>query len=493
MSKFNKKTKTTIKPKIVVNKGGGVGFAQGKEMELASILLTSFLSGNTHESESAQEKRISNLLDSFGDSNFPAKAAIFARNEFGMRSVSHLIASEIGERVKGAEWTKRFFKKVVRRPDDITEILSRTLTEQGTVPNAMKKGLAASFSKFDEYQLAKYRGEGKEVSLIDAVNLLHPAPTPKNKSALKKLVADKLRSKETWEAKISETGKSENVEEAKTEAWADLITSERIGYLALVRNLRNILASVSDVKVIEKACDILKDKNKCKNSLIFPFTFWSAYFEVESMTIESVTKKLVMSALNKALEMSCDNIPVFDGRTLVAIDYSGSMGGTDICNKLSNRGVASLFATVLAKKNPTSDIVIFGDDCKYVKNFNADDSIFTNLKNLMKNNQYAGSGTVHVGHSTNFYSIFNSAKHKYDRIVIFSDMQANSGYGWSGLEDYSKKFGVKPLVIAVDLQGNGTTQFKKDFVQVVGWSEKIFDLMKNDAQTLVNRIKAIEL
>lgn len=491
-------------PVLVANKGGGVGYAQDRETELASLILTSFLTGNAHETESAQETRLMNLLDSFGESDFPAKAAIFARNEFGMRSVSHLIASEIGERVKGKEWTKSFFEKVIRRPDDITEILSRTLAQIGTVPNSMKKGLGASFSKFDEYQLAKYRGEGKAVSLIDAVNLLHPKPTGKNKHALKKLVADKLRSKETWEAKISEAGKSEDVESAKTEAWEDLIGTKKIAYLALVRNLRNILTSVNDVKVIKAACDLLMDKDRCKNSLIFPFTFWSAYFEVESMPLQDVTKKIVMSALNKALEMSCDNIPVFDGRTLVAIDYSGSMGHTNIVNKLSNRGVASLFATVLAKKNPESDVVIFGDNAVYVKNFNAEDSIFTNLKNLMKNNDDGGgygyrsnrntdSNLVYCGHSTNFHDVFRVAKTKYDRIVFFSDMQANSGFGESGLQQYKSKFGNEPLIIAVDLAGNGTTQFRKGHIQIAGWSEKIFDFMKNDTNSLIKRIKEIQL
>jgi len=496
MSKFNTKTKTPQKPKVVTNLSGGKAYAQGKETELASLLLTSFLKDKAYETEAAQKERLNDLLDSFGDSKFPAQAAIFARNEFGMRSISHLIASEIGERVKGKEWTKNFFEKVVRRVDDITEILSATLADGRTIPNSMKKGLASSFSKFDEYQLAKYRGEGKEVSLVDAVNLLHPTPTDKNRKALKLLIEDKLRSKETWEAKISATGKEDNAEEAKSEAWADLITSGRIGYFALLRNLRNILESISDVAVIESACEILTNKKKCHDSLVLPFRFMTAYLEIEGMSLSSVTKKLVLSALNKAMEISCDNVPLFEGRTLVVADFSGSMGGAQVSGALSFKGLAALFATVLSKRNIASDIMIFGTDAAYVKNFNADDSIFTNLKNLMKNNEGHGSvrGLVHVGHGTNFMSIFERAKEKYDRIVIFSDMQANLGHGQDGLDILKKKYGGEtPLIIAVDLAGNGSTQFKSGHVQISGWSEKIFDLMKNDPNSLVKRIKEIEL
>jgi hypothetical protein len=144
--------------------------------------------------------------------------------------------------------------------------------------------------------------------------------------------------------------------------------------------------------------------------------------------------------------------------------------------------------------------MIFGESAALVKNFNIDDSIFTNMNNVMLNNEghgYTGrahqKGLVYVGHSTNFFQIFKQSEYKYDRVVIFSDMQANSGFGQDGLDGYKKKFGVTPLVIACDLAGNGSTQFKSTHVQVAGWSEKIFDLMKNDPNTLVKRIKEIKL
>ena len=75
-----------------------------------------------------------------------------------------------------------------------------------SLPNAMKKGFAAAFDKFDAYQLAKYRGENKSVKLVDLVNLVHPFPNEKNADALKALVAGELKSTGTWEAKLTQAG-----------------------------------------------------------------------------------------------------------------------------------------------------------------------------------------------------------------------------------------------------------------------------------------------
>lgn len=63
-------------------------------------------------------------------------------------------------------------EKIVFRPDDMMEIIAYYKAKSGkTLPNAMKKGFALAFDKFDGYQIAKYRGENKAVKLVDVVNL----------------------------------------------------------------------------------------------------------------------------------------------------------------------------------------------------------------------------------------------------------------------------------------------------------------------------------
>ena len=106
-----------------VNYAGGRAFTQTAKLELVSVLLTTFLQDEFYRTEKQTMDRIRELMGKVGDPRFTAKAALFARNTYGMRSVSHLVAGETAKQVKGARWTKSFYDRVVRRPDDVLEIL----------------------------------------------------------------------------------------------------------------------------------------------------------------------------------------------------------------------------------------------------------------------------------------------------------------------------------------------------------------------------------
>ena len=164
MSRFN-----TTKPiNITTNKAGGAAIKQSDELALASLLLSSFLKNQYYRSGNQSQKEIIELVAKV-DPEFAAQAAIYARNEFGMRSVSHVVAGELKDRVKGLDWAKRFYDKVVFRPDDVTEILSYVNAKPS---HAMANGLRTALERFDQYQIGKYKGANKGIKLIDAVNIV---------------------------------------------------------------------------------------------------------------------------------------------------------------------------------------------------------------------------------------------------------------------------------------------------------------------------------
>ncbi|MCG3203938.1 MAG: hypothetical protein KCHDKBKB_00615 [Elusimicrobia bacterium] len=474
MTKFNsKQTNTTV------NLAGGDAYVMTPEYQFATMVLTSFVKDQYYRSESEGLEKVKELLDQISPT-FAAKTAVYARQEFGMRSISHVVAAEIAKKVKGEKWTKNFYNKVVHRVDDITEILSYYISNYSKpVPNSLKRGLGMAFGKFDEYQLAKYRGEGNEISLVDAVNLLHPTPTEKNKVALKKLIEDKLKSVDTWEAKLSATGSAEDKDEAKKEAWTELIESKKIGYFALLRNLRNIMLQAPEL--LDKAGEILLDKDLQKKSLVLPFRFQTAIEQFKEESGKDARK--IISILSKAAEMSLDNVPVFDGDTLVIVDKSGSMEGRPA-------QIASLFASILVKKN-NADVIVFSDNAKYVS-INTQDS----LTSIAESFDFESGGT-------NFAAPFLKANQPYDRIIILSDMQ-----GWAGdnmwgndpkkaFADYKKRTGANPRIYSFDLQGYGTLEFPQQNVYAMaGFSDKVFDVMKlleQDRNALINTIEAVQL
>jgi hypothetical protein len=477
MSKFRSKAIDKTK---TVNRAGGEAFKQSTKLELVSLLLTSFMSDKFYESETEQVERLRGLIGGLEDKKFVAKALIYARNVFGMRSVTHVGTAELCRVVKGEEWLKFAIDKVVHRADDPLEILGYWNNTYGDepIPNAMKKGLAISVGKFDSYQLAKYKGSKKNIKMVDLFNIVHPIPeTPDQEKNYKALIEGNLSPAETWETKISQAGKTEDVEGAKAKAWKGLISEKRIGYFALLRNLRNILLQ-ADNETKDKAMDMLVNEKLIKKSLVLPFRFATAYDMTES---EFPNNRNMLRAINKAMEISLDNCPKLSGRTLIALDTSGSMEGKP-------GEIGALFAAVLVKTNDC-DYLSFSDGAQYF-HINPDDSLATMRKNIEKS-FYCGG--------TNFHAIFETADKAYDRIVILSDMQGWIGYSapTKQFEAYKRAYNCNPYIYSFDLNGYGDMMFPEAKVFcMAGFSDKIFDIMsrlEQDRQALINEIEKVDI
>lgn len=461
--RFNEKTSTKT-----VNFAGGESYSQSPELELVSILFTSFANDQFYRSADDTFLRLQELIQKC-DKRFVAKAAIYARTSFGMRSITHVLASELAQYISGEKWAKDFYNAIIYRPDDMMEILSYHKTK---VSNAMKKGFAKAFGKFDRYQLAKYRGEGKKYKLVDVVNIVHPKPTDKNREALKDLIKGKLKSFDTWETELSKSGQADDKDEFKKDVWTKLIREKKIGYFALLRNLRNIIQQAPEV--IDESLLLLTDENLIKKSLVLPFRYVTAYKEIKQLP---GTQK-VLQAINKAVDISLNNVPRFDGETLVVLDVSGSMVGKPA-------EIGSLFSAILVKTNE-ADFITFDNTAEY-HSLNPDDSTIT----------IANSIEFRVG-GTDFHSIFRIITKKYDRVIILSDMQGWIGHNTPVREynEWKQRTGSNPYVYSFDLNSYGSMQFPEmNVFCLAGFSEKIFDIMKlleEDKKALINKIKTIE-
>ncbi|MCB0516996.1 MAG: TROVE domain-containing protein [Chitinophagales bacterium] len=476
MSRFNQK----LTFEKTINLAGGEAYMQSPEVELLSVLLTSFANDQYYRNANDTFERLKELIR-ICDKKFVAQAAIYARTQFGMRSITHVVTSELAKHLSGMDWAKNFYDKIVYRPDDMMEILSYHAANNGKIPNAMKKGFAQAFDRFDAYALAKYRGENKGFKLVDVVNLVHPIPTERNAEALRELMEGKLRSSGTWESELTRAGQAANNEDEreafKKEVWVNLVREKKIGYFALLRNLRNIIEQAPEV--IDEAMELLTNENLIKKSLVLPFRYITAYDEVQKLTADGKIVRKVMNTLNKAVDIAVNNVPVFAGDTLVVLDVSGSMSGKPAT-------IGALFSAILVKSN-NADLMTFDNTARYV-NVNTADSTLT-IANAIR---FSGGGT-------NFQDIFKRANRKYARVIILSDMQGWIGYNTPTKEfnEWKKTTGANPYVYSYDLQGYGTMQFPEANVFcIAGFSEKIFDVMKlleTDKNALVNTIKSVEI
>jgi hypothetical protein len=138
----------------------------------------------------------------------------------------------------------------------MTEIVAYHKMRKQKLSNAMKRGFAKAFEGFDRYQISKYRGEGKTVKLVDIVNLCHPVECDYNGGAISALVNGELKQESTWEALLSQAGSDRD---KKREVWHSLIDAKKLGYFALLRNLRNII-QLDDDELKNKAYGLLTNE-----------------------------------------------------------------------------------------------------------------------------------------------------------------------------------------------------------------------------------------
>jgi 60 kDa SS-A/Ro ribonucleoprotein len=468
------------------NLAGGQAHAMSPKLEFATALMTTFTTDTFYKSAGDQVARVAELARNLEDPLFAAKAAVYTRKLNGLRSVSHLVAGELAQRkdVKGQPWLRKFYRAVVQRPDDITETLAYLKganPELRKLSNAMKRGFGDALGTFDAYQLAKYLRADRDPNLIDAVNLLHPKSTP----ALAALMTGTLKRADTWETKLTQAGQKaaeDNLSaDAKTalkgEAWGELLRERKLGYTACLRNLRNIAEQAPEALPLAEA--FLTDPKAVAKSLVMPFQFMTAAAALKGTKADT---NVLRRALEKATELSLKNVPTFEGKTLLAVDVSGSMNGRPL-------QVAALFAAVLFKSQKEAEVMLFDTSARYLR-LHPSDSLTTLTESIQK---------AAMGGGTDFRLIFSKAAKAYDRIVILSDMQAWVGGHTPAAEfaAYKRRFGCAPRVYSFDLNGSGTLQFPESKVYALaGFSDAVLGTMKNleqDPQALIHAIDAITL
>jgi 60 kDa SS-A/Ro ribonucleoprotein len=551
MSKYNTKREPVVKS--TTTHQGGTGFTQKPEHELIGILATGM--GNTYyEREGEREIRFKALISAIAskDAEFAAKALIYARSVFGQRSVTHFGAVELIPHLQGNSLGKKFFSKrarksnhggIIYRLDDMTEILAAYLQKNGSnasIPNSIKRGFKEAIEASDAYELAKYQAKAKTVSLFDIVNLVHPKETEKNGAvkiprdeylkatkgtkfqvpegqeindlievpALRALVLGILKQFNTAEDKNTEAGKvvaekiksGEITKEAaevelkarKSDNFKDLIETKTIGYLALLRNLRNIIKT-GDSVLLDKACTLLIEPSFVRNSLVWPHQIDLA-LEVMLTEFSGSAMSKVANALNTAYETAIPNLKeLFPyGRTAVVFDSSGSMH-TPVTTADQKRGragcldKAALIAATLAK-GLDADTYEFASRCQKLK-YNPLDSV-NSIKERLIRDAWGGG--------TNWSTIFPvlAQNGAYDRVFIMSDEQGADEVEGS-YKSYCQQFGT-PHVYVINLCGYGPVMMKQTtrVHRIAGYTADIYETAKKteiDPEAIITEINAIRI
>jgi hypothetical protein len=214
-----------------------------------------------------------------------------------------------------------------------------------------------------------------------------------------------------------------------------------MGYMALIRNLRNFDEAAVGNIVTGAVAARISDPEEVAKSRQFPYRFWSAYKNAPSVNWAA--------ALEAALDAACRNVPELKGRSLILIDTSGSMTTTvSDKSKALRYELGALFAGVLAKRAADPTVVIYGD---YSKEFPIKQS-----ESVLRYIDRVGQANGSVGHGTMTWQAAQNHFDGHDRIVIFTDEQTmdNAGHpvmGYRGRLDYDLK--AVPVIHSFNLAG----------------------------------------
>lgn len=492
------------------NYEGAKAYAMTPELELYTAVVTASLSDSFYEKQDERTERIADLIGKVSP-EFVARLAVYTRTEMHLRSIPMLLLVELAKVHNGDNLVARAVENTVLRADEIMELLmcyqwrnpsGDERKKLGKLSRQIQNGLQRSFNRFDEYQFAKYDRDNLEVKLRDALFLVHPKAKDENQQQLfDKIVNKQLETPYTWETEFSALGQKkfeseELKQKAIREKWEELINSDKLGYMALLRNLRNILQADVSLLEMQKVTNRLSDAEQVAKSKQLPFRYLSAYREIEN--VNSPLSAMIMNALEAAVKSSAQNIEGFDENTrvLLASDVSGSMGSPISQRSTVRHYDIGLLLSMLFRSRCKQVVAgIFGNDWEVVNMPN---------DNILMATRKLESLCNTVGFSTNGYKVVDwliERQMVMDKVMMFTDMQMWDNTGrYKAFEDSWKKYkqmAPDAKLYLFDLNGYGQLPLRlaePDVYLIAGWSDRVFDVLSaidkgGDALSVINEVK----
>jgi uncharacterized protein with von Willebrand factor type A (vWA) domain len=433
MSKVNKK-KISV-PRVKVFTGNGAPAVDiNSHKQLRRLVNTCLLwENNAYSSGKSVAQAMAEFIPKV-PAKLVAQIAKDARNQQKLRHAPLFIAREM---VRASENHRQFvaevLEEVIQRPDELSEFLA-IYWKDGKQPLAaqVKKGLSKAFQKFNEYSLAKYNNEEGAVKLKDVLFLTHTkGKDAEQQDLFNRLVSGELKTPDTWETQLSSGAD-------KKETFTRLLKEGKLGAMALLRNLRNMIQSgVNEDLIIDSLQNMKAEK-------VLPFRFISAAKHAPKFE----------PYLEEAMFKCLDSLDRLSGKTIVLVDVSGSMdyklsGKSELMRLDAAAGLAMLVRETCKR----AKVFTFSHDLVEVparRGFALSEAI---NKSQPHGGTYLGKALTELGN-----------KEDYDRIIVITDEQSSDAVR------YTKN--AKCYIVNVGTEKNGVG-YGKNICHIDGWSDSV--------------------
>jgi 60 kDa SS-A/Ro ribonucleoprotein len=546
-----------------VNEAGGRAYKLEPKHALAQVAATGAFGNAFYSTAETQLDEVLKLIDEVDDNQYLAKLALYAREKAFMKDMPAALLVALS--VRDTELMHRVFDRVVDNGRVLRTVFQ--MIRSGQFKNKAGKGrvgLSSSVQRaFQRWLNAASVGKllsasiGNDPSLRDILRKARPTPKDNARRAMFGWLTDKsidkwapateadlpvevqsliaYRNSESEEAQALIAGGLDNVrwdllsDAAKgPTVWAAL--ARKMGPQALRMNLNTLLRHdvfgdsnsqlgaalrAAGITIPESGDDIvdlvaarLADESEIRRSKQFPYQYFAAYLNAD----DNVPQK-IKTALHKAAEIACGNVPELPGPVVIGLDTSGSMSsavtgnrGRGATSKMRCIDVAALFAAAILRRNPDSVVIPF-DTSAYDAKIDPNDSILSIAERLAK---YGGGGT-----DCSLPLVAANQKHakrKFAGIVLVSDNESWVGTGrhgstgvmtaWEAFVANQRKLAgneANPKLVCIDLQPYQTVQAceRADIMNIGGFSDSVFNVISaflaDNNQRFVAEVEAIEL
>jgi 60 kDa SS-A/Ro ribonucleoprotein len=364
-----------------------------------------------------------------------AALAIEARERMKLRHTPLLLVREMARHKTHRALVSETLARIIQRADELAEFVA-IYWKDGRVPlsGQVKKGLAAAFPKFDEYQLAKY-DRGAPIKLRDVLFLCHAKPRDQAQADVwKKLVSGSLTTPDTWEVALSSGAD-------KREAWERLLHEQKLGALALIRNLRNMREAGVDESLVLSALGSMS------TTRVLPFRFLAAarYAPQWEEALEQAMLKCVAET---------EKLP---GKTIVLVDVSGSMTAP-LSRRSEMQRTDAAYGLAVLLREIAEKVAVY--------------SFSDNLVEVPARRGFALRDAIDVSQRHNSTQLGNAVEklngnEKCDRLIVITDEQAH---------DKVPAPRGKGYLINVASYKNGVGYGK--WMHIDGWSEAVIEYIR---------------
>ncbi len=369
-----------------------------------------------------------------------AALAIEGRERMKLRHAPLLLVREMARHKTHRALVSDTLAQIIQRADELAEFVA-IYWKDGRVPlsGQVKKGLAAAFPKFDEYQLAKY-DRGGPIKLRDVLFLCHAKPRDQAQADVwKKLVSGSLTTPDTWEVALSSGAN-------KREAWERLLREQKLGALALLRNLRNLREAGVDESLVLSALGSMS------TGRVLPFRFLAAarYAPQWDEALEQAMLKCVAET---------EKLP---GKTIVLVDVSGSMTAP-LSRRSEMQRTDAAYGLAVLLREIAEKVAVY--------------SFSDNLVEVPARRGFALRDAIDVSQRHNSTQLGNAVEklngnEKCDRLIVITDEQAH---------DRVPAPTGKGYLINVASYKNGVGYGK--WMHIDGWSEAVVEYIRALEQT----------